>query len=117
MDNLDRMIHDLVLRIAREKSPEVACVDNDHRLAAGLGLDSLDIARLVAVLELKVGADPFAKLVSITDVRTVGDLCAAYRIALSAPVEADAAPSFATQVKRAEARRSAQAQPSSEPQE
>ena len=51
-------------------------------LNATLGLSSLDLALIVAELEVEVGADPFAKLVSITSVRSVNDLVGAYRKAL-----------------------------------
>lgn len=43
-----------------------------------LGLKSLDLARLVAELEEELDFNPFAELVDITSVRTVGDLVAAY---------------------------------------
>jgi acyl carrier protein len=107
MDHLERIVQEIVLRVVREKSPETTCVENGQGLTAGLGLDSLDIARLIAVLELKLGVDPFASLVAITDVRTVGDLCAAYRSARGSPAEANTVPSFAASVQRAKARRSA----------
>jgi acyl carrier protein len=51
----------------------------DHRLTADLGLESLDIAELVAVLELELGADPFVESASIADAQTVGELVAIYQ--------------------------------------
>jgi acyl carrier protein len=113
MDQLERTIHELVLSVAREKSPEMAGIENGQGLTAGLGLDSLDIARIIAVLELQLGVDPFASLFAITDVRTVGDLCTAYRTALGSPVGAPTVSSFESSVHRAEARRSVQ--PPAEP--
>lgn len=56
----------------------------DRRLITDLGLKSLDLAQLVALLEYSLRVDPFARLVSITDVRTVGDLCLAYEKCLAA---------------------------------
>ena len=50
----------------------------EDRLNADLGLTSLDLASLVAALEMKLKADPFQELVPITSIRTVGDLEAAY---------------------------------------
>jgi len=66
------------------------------RLNADLGLDSLGLAQLVALLEQDLRADPFAELVPITSVRTVADLYAAYESALAArqagePAELDEA--------------------------
>ena len=52
------------------------------KLNATLGLSSLDLAFLVAELEVELGVDPFAKLVSITSVRSVDDLVQAYRSAV-----------------------------------
>ena len=43
-----------------------------------LGLNSLKLARLIIVLEDEFGTDPFAEDRHIADVRTVGDLVAAY---------------------------------------
>jgi acyl carrier protein len=43
-----------------------------------LGLESLDLAELVALLELRFGFDPFSHHAAITDVHTVQDLCNAY---------------------------------------
>jgi len=113
MDQLERTIHELVLRIVREKSPETASVENCQGLAAGLGLDSLDIARIIAVLELQLGVDPFANAFAITDMRTVGDLCRAYRTALCSRAGAPSVSLFESSVQRAEARRSVQ--PPTEP--
>jgi acyl carrier protein len=107
MDQVEQSVHRVVLRIARQRSPDVSGVENAQRLTAELGLESMDLARIIAVLELELGADPFAGLVSITDVRTVGDLCEAYRRALSQTPGASAPPSNTTSLDRAEARRSA----------
>jgi acyl carrier protein len=43
-----------------------------------LGLNSLMLARLIIRLEEDLGADPFAEDRHIADIRTVGDLVAAY---------------------------------------
>jgi acyl carrier protein len=67
-----RLILDEAGRPARRVSAE-------DRLGDDLGLKSLDLARLVAALEVQTGADPFQELVSITSIRTIGDLLEAYR--------------------------------------
>ena len=79
MEDFEQVIHASVLQIAQQKSVDIAEVSNEQKLNADLGLSSLDLAQLVAVLELRLSADPFAKLVPITSIRTVGDLCDAYR--------------------------------------
>ena len=60
-------------------------------LVEDLGLRSLDLARIIAKLEVKLDADPFAELVSVTSIRTPGDLCAAYAKCFAADEDAAAA--------------------------
>jgi acyl carrier protein len=74
-------------------------------LNGGLGLGSLDLAQLVALLEADLKADPFAALVPITSVRTVADLCQAYQRALSGEAPAGEDPALAAVRERAAARR------------
>jgi acyl carrier protein len=57
---------------------ETQTVELGQRLVKDLGLDSMDIAELVAVLEADLGLDPFVERVSIADVHTVAELLAAY---------------------------------------
>ena len=78
MEDSDQVIHGVVRGVAREKSPDLESVRDDQTLVEDLGLRSLDLARIIAKLEMKLGVDPFAELVSVTSIRTVGDLCAAY---------------------------------------
>ena len=63
----------------RSASARSATCPATDKLNATLGLTSLDLAFLVAELEAELGVDPFAKLVSITSVRSVGDLVRAYQ--------------------------------------
>lgn len=68
-----------VMHIAARKRPAPANVDLEQTLVRDLGFDSLDIAELVAILEVELACDPFASDVAVADARTVGDLCAIYR--------------------------------------
>ncbi len=79
MENLAAIVHEAVLGVAQQRSPAIQAVKDQDRLVADLGLKSLDLAQLVAVLEVRTGLDPFAERVAITSVRSVGDLVAAYR--------------------------------------
>ncbi|MDV9169320.1 phosphopantetheine-binding protein [Streptomyces sp. W16] len=68
-----------VLReILSETAGPVDRLDEDQLLVDQLGLTSLQLARLVAVLEIELDSDPFSDEVPITAVRTVGDLLEAY---------------------------------------
>jgi hypothetical protein len=49
------------------------------RLVEEIGLKSLAIARVIALLEIQYGVDPFSRHVSVTSVRTLGDLVRAYQ--------------------------------------
>jgi acyl carrier protein len=109
MDNIEQIIHETVLQIAQQKSTEITEVNSEQKLNADLGFSSLDLAQLVAILEMKLNADPFAKLVSITSVRTVGDLCDAYdKYFNQSDAEADNQPSFQQSQARAQMRRKVQ---------
>jgi len=61
-----------------EPTEPVEDLDEEQLLVDQLGLTSLDLARLVAVLEMELDTDPFSDEVPITSVRTVGDLMNAY---------------------------------------
>jgi len=79
MDETERTICEAVLEIAQRRSPEIKQVSRQHSLVDDFGLSSMDYAELVATLEMLLNADPFAESVSITTIRTVGDLCDAYK--------------------------------------
>jgi acyl carrier protein len=78
MEDVEQVVVDVVGGVAREKSASIESVEADQTLVDDLGLRSLDLARIIAKLELKLGVDPFAEMVAVTSIRTVGDLCAAY---------------------------------------
>lgn len=51
---------------------------DELKIVDDLGFASLDVAQLVATLELELGVDPFSAGVAIVDVVTIGDLCEVY---------------------------------------
>ena len=92
MENIKETILAVVLDVVQDKSPETETVKPEQALVEDLGLQSLDLARIVAKLEVKLGVDPFAELVAITSIRTPGDLTAAYSKCFSTDsADADAA--------------------------
>ncbi len=105
MKDLAATVHQVVLEVVQQASAGVTSVGGGDTLTGELGLESLDLAQIVATLEARTGLDPFAEQVAVTSVRTVGDLVAAYRSARDgAPAGGDdLAPSLA----RAQARRRA----------
>jgi acyl carrier protein len=75
---ISKAVRDQVGLLLDEKDLAARDLGSDDRLSTDLGLTSLDLATLVAALEMKLEADPFQELVPITSVRTIGDLEAAY---------------------------------------
>jgi acyl carrier protein len=78
-DGLRSVIHGKIRSILKERFGDDRAFAAHDKLSATLGLSSLDLAFLVADLEADLGVDPFAKLVSITSVRSVEDLERAYQ--------------------------------------
>jgi acyl carrier protein len=103
---IESIVHDRIRALLAERGSEVVHLSGADKLNATLGLSSLDLAFLLAELEAELGVDPFAKLVSITSIRSVEDLVRAYQQTffpeLQHSGEDDA---MAAAVKRAETRR------------
>lgn len=76
---IESIVHGRIRAVLAERVGEVGPLSGTEKLSATLGLSSLDLAFLVADLEAELGVDPFAKLVSITSVRSVEDLVRAYQ--------------------------------------
>jgi acyl carrier protein len=71
-------VHAAVLEVAQMVQPEATSVADEQRLREDLNFGSLDLAQLVAMLEIKLGVDPFAQHTALTSIATVGDLCRVY---------------------------------------
>jgi acyl carrier protein len=75
---IEQTIRLAIADVLRRRGHEVPPFDEDALLVA-TGLTSLDLAALIARLEQRWKVDPFLEAVPITEVRTVADLCRAYR--------------------------------------
>jgi acyl carrier protein len=102
---IESIVHGKIRAILAERGEEVAAISGTDKLNATLGLCSLDLALLVARLEAELGVDPFAKLISITSVRSVGDLVHAYQLAFLPQRERDDDGAVTAAVERARTRR------------
>ena len=80
MDELERTVLATVTAISRGKAPGRGEVSGAERLREELGFDSLDMAQLVAELEIRLGFDPFARR-PFSGIETVAHLVDAYRAA------------------------------------
>jgi acyl carrier protein len=106
LTQIESVVHSRIRAVLAERGGKVASLSGTERLSATLGLTSLDLAFLVAELEAELGVDPFAKLVSITSVRSVADLVRAYQQALFPELQRGGDDhAIATAVKRAQTRR------------
>jgi aryl carrier-like protein len=80
---IEATIHRTIVELLERAGKTVPAFDQDDDLVA-TGLTSLDLAALVAKLARQWRIDPFLETKAITEVRTVGDLCDAYRESLGA---------------------------------
>jgi acyl carrier protein len=110
-DGLRTVIHGKIRSVLKDRFGEDRAFSPQDKLAATLGLSSLDLAFLVADLEAELGVDPFARLVSITSVRSVEDLERAYRQAFfpeaNAPARDDGLAAAADRARTRRQRRQA----------
>jgi acyl carrier protein len=103
---IESIVHGRIRAALAERIGEVGPLSGTEKLNATLGLSSLDLAFLVSDLEAELGVDPFAKLVSITRIRSVEDLVRAYQQAFFPELQRDGeADAIVAAVKRAETRR------------
>ena len=102
---IESIVHGRIRAVLAERVGEFVRLSGSEKLSATLGLSSLDLAFLVAELEAELGVDPFAKLVSITSVRSVGDLVRAYQQAFFPELQRREDDAIAAAVKRAQTRR------------
>jgi acyl carrier protein len=75
-------IENAIKQILDQKSYKVPEIKEELRIIEDLGFSSLDIAQLIAYLEMELEADPFSEGALISSINTVGSLCNAYQICL-----------------------------------
>jgi len=71
-------IDKVIKEIQQRNEYPLKALDADTKVVNELGFTSLDVAELVAVLEMELGVDPFSAGVSIMSVQTIGDLHRVY---------------------------------------
>ncbi len=71
--------------VLRDTGRDTKPVDPTMLLAADIGLDSLDLAQTIVLLERSLGIDPFRSASTSRTVRTVSDLVSIYDHALASP--------------------------------
>jgi acyl carrier protein len=81
--NVKTTIKDAIEEIMRNNG-RTAPIAESAQIVKDLGFTSLDVAELIAVLEMELDVDPFSGGASLMDVRTYGDFCAVYEKACAA---------------------------------
>ncbi len=88
MQDIKTLVYQLVQEIREKESFSSMMIKDKHRLVDDLGLASLDVAELIASLEIELGIDPFGDgTASITDISNIGSLCSVYESAYNQSVE------------------------------
>lgn len=73
-----------IKQLSEENGRTLSEVGDKQSIMDDLGLTSLQIAALISLLEAEIGVDPFMDgNVSVTDVRTVEELCKAYETTIA----------------------------------
>ncbi len=78
MNQKVKIINDIIKEIQSQNSLVTIGLKGDMKIVKDLGFSSLDVAQLIATLELEFGMDPFAEDVSIMDVHTLDELYQLY---------------------------------------
>lgn len=74
--DIEEIVINLVKKIAAEENISLGELTENTALVDDIGLQSLQLARIVATLEMEHGLDiTESSEVVITDIRTIGDLC------------------------------------------
>jgi len=101
-DEVARVVRDEIARLLERTHRAPVQVADADRLDA-LGISSIELFDLAGGLEERLGVDPFEGSYSLSDVRTVDDLCRAYCDACSDSAGRDE--TLQSSRRRAEARR------------
>lgn len=76
-------VADAIHSVLRDTGRDTKPIEPPMLLAADLGLDSLDLAQTIVLLERSLGVDPFRSAATSRTVRTVSDLVSIYEAALT----------------------------------
>jgi acyl carrier protein len=79
MSEINEVIERVIRTIAEQRKLTLPPLKPHTEIVDELGFTSWAVAALIANLEDELGVDPFQdEEVSITDIRTIGDLCEVY---------------------------------------
>jgi acyl carrier protein len=78
MEDVKDKIKALIVDIMAQSDLPEKTITDTSLIVKDLGFTSLDVAELIANLEMELGIDPFSNGVSLLDVRSFGDICEVY---------------------------------------
>lgn len=78
MSEVFDVLKNMIAEIQQQQGYPPVSVQRETQLVADLGLQSLDIAQLIAMLENEFAVDPFAHGATLDAVRTAGELSELY---------------------------------------
>ena len=76
-------VYRVLAEIQEQQGYRPVPLKDEYRVVKDLGFSSMDVAQLIAVLEMELAVDPFSMGVSIMEIHTIGQLCDAYEHALA----------------------------------
>ncbi len=83
MDEVVNTIKNAIREIQEEQDYRIVELNENMDILNTLGFRSLDIAQLIAMLELELGVDPFSNGVSLAQLTTLGNLYEIYHAAIN----------------------------------
>ncbi len=78
MESIFEKVKETVNEIKQLNGADSVEVTMESRIVHDLGFKSLDVAQLIAMLEVEFGKDPFSEGASLAEVMTIEDLCRLY---------------------------------------
>ena len=78
MEQINKVIENTIKQIQEQNSYKIPEMRSELKLIDDLGFSSLDIAQLIAHLEMELNVDPFSEGALISGINTVGNLCKIY---------------------------------------
>lgn len=83
MEQVKKVIENAINQIQEQRSYKISELNEELKLIDDLGFSSLDIAQLIAYLEMELNVDPFSEGAMISSINTVGNLCKVYQECLN----------------------------------
>ena len=82
MEQTEKVIKTIIQEILEQKPYKVPEIKDELRIIEDLGFSSLDIAQLIAQLEMELDVDPFSEGALISSIRTVKSIVEVYQACL-----------------------------------